>query len=398
MRQIFGQKLYILKFWLLLSAVLLVYAVNVEAQKTIIAEPKPTPAKAQTETVEEDAEVLRVETELISVPAVVLDKSGKPIPKLKAGNFAVFEDNVPQKIENFVTADAPFEIALLLDTSGSTRSELGLIQRSAQAFINALRPGDKVSIVAFKSEVFDGKREAVVDVIAELTDDREQLSSALETINTSSGTPFYEALEIIGNRIFKNQPLPNQRGRRAIVALTDGVDSTSAIEFQDARAEISTRGLSVYFVQLNTEDFIEDRVMGDCDDETAVSFSKTQLRRYKKMLKTPKGAARPELENFCDMGQFERMDISRKLYKLARFEMEELSKSTGGKVFPVEELREARAAFAQVAQEIGTQYSLGYYSTNQKRGGAFRRIRVELKGLPAGAQIQSREGYTTQNQ
>jgi len=397
MRRVFNQKSNIVKFWLFLSAVLLICAANAEAQKTV-AQPKPTPPKAKTEVIEEDTEILRVETELISVPAVVLDKTGKPVARLKAGNFAVFEDNVAQKIENFATADAPFEIALLLDTSGSTRSELGLIQRSAQSFINALRPGDKVSIVAFKSEIFDGKREAAVDVVSELTDDRERLSSALETINTSNGTPFYEALEIIGNRIFKNPSPQNLRGRRAIVALTDGVDSTSAIEFQDARAEILPRGLAVYFVQLNTEDFIEDRIMGDCDDETTVSFSKTQLRRYKKMLRTLKGGAKPELENFCDMGQFERMDISRKLYRLARFEMEELAKNTGGKIFPVEELREARAAFAQVAQEIGTQYSLGYYSSNQKRDGAFRRIRVELKGLPAGTQIQSREGYTTQKQ
>jgi VWFA-related protein len=87
------------------------------------------------------------------------------------------------------------------------------------------------------------------------------------------------------------------------------------------------------------------------------------------------------------------MDISRKLYRLARTEMQEMAKSSGGKTFPVAELREARSAFEQVAQEIGTQYSLGYYSNNPKRDGSFRKIRVELKGLPPGAQVKAREGY-----
>lgn len=365
--------------------------------KTPVVAPSPTPIEKkgnQPEIIEDEDEVLRVDTELISVPAVVTDKSGKPVSKLLAKNFVVLEDGVPQEIENFATTEAPFEIALLLDTSGSTRSELALIQRSAQSFINALRPGDKVAIIGFKSEVFDGQRQAAVDVVSELTNDREALSSALETLQTSNGTPFYEAMETIADKIFKEQPTPEMRGRRAIVALTDGVDSTSAIEFEDARERIAERGLATYFVQLNTEDFVEERVLGDCDDGTALRFSKTQLRRYKKMLKPRAGAPRIELEDFCSMGQFERLDISRKLYRLARTEMEAMAKNTGGKVFPVEELREARSAFAQVAQEIGTQYSIGYYSNNLKRDGGFRKITVQLKGLPPGAQVKAREGYT----
>lgn len=352
---------------------------------------KTTPTPPQTTS--DDDEVLRVETELVSVPAVVTDKSGKPVPKLNAKNFIVFEDGKPQEIENFATTEAPFEIALLLDTSGSTRSELSLIQKSAEAFIKALRPGDKVAIVAFKTEIFNNQKEAAVDVLTNLTDDRAALTDALGRAKTSNGTPFYEALETIIDKIFPKPPTKEQRGRRAIVALTDGVDSTSAIEFEDARARIADADLACYFVELNTEDLVEDRILGDCEDETAMRFSRTQMRRYYKMLKPRPGQSKPVMEDFCDMGQFERMSISRNLYKMARYEMEQLAKNTGGKTFPVAELREARAAFAQVAQEIGTQYSLGYYSTNQERNGAFRKIRVELRGLPPGTQIKAREGY-----
>lgn len=354
-------------------------------------EKQPLPEKTQ-----EDDEVLRVETELVSIPAVVFDRSGKPLTRLQAKNFQVFEDGKPQQIENFATTETPFEIVLLLDTSGSTRGELNLIQRAAEAFIKALRPGDKVAVVAFKNEKIDERKESVVDFLTNLTDDRAQLQSALEKIKTSNGTPFYEAMEQIADKVFASKPSPAQIGRRAIVALTDGVDSTSSIEFEDARIKIAEAGVACYFVQVNTEDFVEERVLGSCGDETALRFSQTQLRRYRKLLKPRPGRTRPELENFCDLGQFERLDISRKLYKIARFEMEQMAKNTAGKLFPAADLNDAKTAFAQVAQEIGTQYSLGYYSNNQRRDGTFRQIRVELRGLPTGAKVQAREGYYAQ--
>jgi Ca-activated chloride channel homolog len=354
----------------------------------------PTKQNAPEEIVEE--EILRVNTELVVVPTVVFDRNGKPLTKLQAKNFVVFEDEKPQEIENFATTEAPFEIALLLDTSGSTRSELNLIQRAADVFVKSLRAGDKVAIIGFKTEVFDGRREAAVDVLTELTDDREALAAAIEKLQTSSGTPFYEAMEQVADKIFSPTVKTELRGRRAIVALTDGVDSTSAIEFEDARERVNERGLAAYFVQLNTEDFVEERVLGDCGDGTALRFSKTQLRRYRKLLRPKAKGALPPLEDFCALGLFERLDISRKLYRMARAEMEQMAKNTGGKTFPIEELREARAALAQVAAEIGTQYSIGYYSNNQKRDGSYRKIRVELKGSPPGAQVKARDGYTAE--
>ena len=74
--------------------------------------------------------------------------------------------------------------------------------------------------------------------------------------------------------------------------------------------------------------------------------------------------------------------------------MQDLAKTSGGKVFPVADLSEARGAFKKVADEIGTKYCLGYYPSNEKRDGTYRKIKIELKGVPAGAQIRAREGYT----
>ena len=102
--------------------------------------------KKQTGSSEEvdEGDVVRVETQLVSVPAVVTDSTGRPLSNLKPENFQIMEDGQPQTIANFGTTNTPFEIALLLDTSGSTRDDVALIRQAAVSFINALRPGDRV--------------------------------------------------------------------------------------------------------------------------------------------------------------------------------------------------------------------------------------------------------------
>src|SRR4030095_5946181 len=110
---------------------------------------KPSTQKGTAgEEVDED-DVVRIETQLVSVPAVVTDRAGRPLTGLKAADFQIFEDGRPQKIANFSTTEAPFEVALLLDTSGSTREDVGLIRAAARAFVESVRPGDRVAILAF---------------------------------------------------------------------------------------------------------------------------------------------------------------------------------------------------------------------------------------------------------
>ncbi|HEY9401814.1 MAG TPA: VWA domain-containing protein [Pyrinomonadaceae bacterium] len=356
------------------------------AQQTPRATPTPAPAA---EEVDED-DVVRVETQLVTVPVTVTDRTGRTLTNLRAENFALYEDGRPQRVANFIATDAPFEVALLLDTSGSTRAEVGLIRRAANAFIDALRPGDRISIVAFNSQQEGGTKLATVELLTHLTDNRDALQQAIENIGASNGTPFYDALERVAKEVFRAPARPELRGRRALVALTDGVDSTSEADFAEARARLQQAGTLAYFIQVNTEDFVEERLMKDCQDDGRLSLSRVQLQRYRKIFDPRAEAA--DYMNFCRMGPFERMQISRSLYQLARREMQELARDSGGKTFNAADLREARAAFAEVASEIGKQYSLGYYSTNKARDGGFRQIRVEVRGLP-GAQVSAREGY-----
>ena len=364
---------------------------RVNPQAAPQATPPPAVAAKPTGDEVDEGDVVRVETQLVSVPAVVTNRSGRPLTGLRAENFVLFENGQQQKITNFATTEAPFEIALLLDTSGSTRVDVGLIREAANAFIDALRPGDRVAIVAFNTARQGQSVAAKVEVLSQLTGDRKQLRAAIENLGSSNGTPFYDGLVRIADEVFRERPREELSGRRAIVALTDGVDSTSETDFQTARSKLSRAGVASYFIQVNTEDFVEDRLLKDCQDDGRLTLSSKQLERYRKAY-FPR--ARPDdFTDFCQMGPFEKMQISRDIYNLARREMNEIAKASGGRNFLAASLQDARAAFGLVATEIGTQYSLGYYPTDKTRDGKFRTIRVEVQGAPEKALVRAREGY-----
>lgn len=341
-------------------------------------------ASAQT-----DDETIRVDTQLIEVPVVVTDKLGKPILNLKRSNFVVYEDGKQQEVTEFGPTTAPFEVALLLDTSGSTRADLALIRRAAFEFISSLRTGDRVAIIAYRTERSAEAAYAVSEIVSPLTADRAALTKALDSVQTSNSTPFYDSLSDVATRIFADKPKPDLRGRRAVVALTDGVDSISVSEYAGARNELESRGIIGYFIEINTRDYFEENLTGNC--QIATRLSSSQIRRF---YRTYYPSSKVEKTyDFCKLGDFERLEISKGLYELAAKELRELASRSGGKVFPAADLSETREAFRSIADEIGTKYSLGYYSTNEKRDGAYRSIRVEIRGGPPGAIVRAREGY-----
>jgi Ca-activated chloride channel family protein len=358
-------------------------------QTTEAKKPSPTPASAPEEV--DEGDVVRVDTQLVSVPAVVTDSSGRPLSGLKPENFRLIEDGQPQTITNFGTTDTPFEIALLLDTSGSTRDDVALIRAAANSFIEALRPGDRVGVVAFNQAKTISTPIATVEVLTQLTSDRESLRSAIDNLGASQGTPYYDGLEKVADSIFRAPPKDDVRGRRAVVALTDGVDSSSNSDFATAKMKLARAGIACYFIQVNTEDFVEDRLMKDCQDDGQLALSQRQIQRYRELF-FPKAKAE-NFNSFCQMGPFERMSISRALYNLARKEMNDLARTSGGRSFEAATLADARAAFARVAADIGTLYSLGYYPTNKARDGKFRSIKLEVRGLKDKAEVRARDGY-----
>lgn len=338
-----------------------------------------------------DDDVIKVDTQLVDVPFAVTAANGTPLKGLKATNFVVFEDGKKQDIVDFSATSAPFEVALVLDTSGSARNDLLLIQRAARDFIASLRPGDRVAIVGFKTDRRNDQAFAVSEILTPLTDDRVKLKAAIDNVKTSNGTPYYDALQQVAEKVFSQRPADEFRGRRALVALTDGVDSSSASDFAAAKEQLGQVGVISFFIQVDTQEYFEEALLGNC--QSAIRFSSAQIRRYYQTINS-KGTKMEKAVHFCQLGDFERLAVSKRLYDIADLEMTELSKSSGGKVFPVGDLTEARNAFKSVADEIGTKYTLGYYPSNDKRDGTYRKIKVEVKDLPKGTLIRAREGYT----
>jgi Ca-activated chloride channel homolog len=346
---------------------------------------------AQTPKPTETDEVIRVETQLVEVPVAVVSVAGAAVRGLKASNFIITEDGKRQEIADFSTTSEPFEVALLLDTSGTTRSNLRLIQSAAQYFVASLRPGDRVAIVAYSTHRNDTEAFAINEVVTPLTGDRRSLRASIDNIRMSNGTPYYDSLLQVVDKVFRDPPTEQYRGRRALVALTDGVDSTSSADFTEARERLNEAGIISFFIQIDTRDLVEDSILGNCQ-LASLKFSSAQIRRYYRGFKDRRNTERAV--NFCQLGEFEKLAVSKALYEAADEEMNDLARASGGKVFPVGDLSEARTAFKSVAEEIGTKYSLGYYSSNEKRDGTYRKIKVELKGLPLTYKVRAREGYT----
>jgi len=151
-------------------------------------------------------DVIKVDTQLVDVPLAVLSPAGVPIRGLKASNFVVYEDGKRQEIADFSSSAEPFEVALLLDTSGSARNDLQLIKRAALAFIRSLRPGDRVAIISFATERDEREAYSISEILNPLTADRAKLEAAVERVRTSNSTPYYDSLEQVVEKVFGDRP------------------------------------------------------------------------------------------------------------------------------------------------------------------------------------------------
>src|SRR5437870_2492697 len=185
----------------------------------------------------DDGGVLRVSTSLISVPTVVMDRSGRYIANLRKEDFRIYEDGVEQKIADFASVSKPFTVALMLDVSGSTQFELAQIRDAANAFVSRLRFNDRVMAITF-----DGQ----IHVLSEPTDVATIRRSKLHIPPVTDGTVLYDAVDFALKRMAQ---IP---GRKAIVLMTDGVDQNSHASLKSTLADIAEQDVLIYTVQYNT--------------------------------------------------------------------------------------------------------------------------------------------------
>jgi Ca-activated chloride channel family protein len=320
----------------------LVCALLCGAGSAALAQPQQTPPPPQ-----DDEETVRVDTNLIVLNVGVADRRGAPVLNLSQRDFVVYEDGVRQQIVNFEPASAPFSLVILLDVSGSTQNFRTTLKHSALRFVDALHPEDRVAVVTFNAKT---------KTRAGFTTDRKKIAFAISEIPNERGdTYLYEALQYSLDMLAKE----GQRRRKAIVVLTDGVDTQNQNLDRGATANAQTNEAAVASVK--PEENAALRRVLDAADRQGVTIYPLALpsgdpRRLLPL--TPQQAA---------------------IYTAARARMDSLATRTGGRLHEITRVEDIGRLYAEVAADMRTLYSIAYQSSNAgPRDGRWRAINVEV--------------------
>ena len=290
--------------------------------------PAGTPA-SETENAEiSEGDVIRVDSQLVTLNVSVVDRgTNRGLMGLGQSDFKLFEDGQEQRIVQFESSAAPFDMVLLIDLSGSTREVVKLIRAAALRFVDAARPSDRIAVITFAGEA---------RIVSELTADRELLRQRIETIDTARGdTKLYDATNFAMNEVMKRSK--NLR-RTAIVLMSDGLDGTiPGISGQQGSKQSYGETLR------NIQEF--DGVL------------------YTLWLNTEYEAMSP-------------LDTQPEAFDMGHDRMKEMADAGGGIFYEVERLTDLAGAYEQVVADLGTVYSLAYKPSNSARDGHWRAIRI----------------------
>jgi Ca-activated chloride channel homolog len=258
--------------------------------------------------------------DLVALSVVVTDGRDKFVSGLSAEDFAVFEDAVPQHLSFFSATAVPMDLALLLDTSASMIDKMNVVHEAATGFVASAKPGDRVTIVDIK----DGVR-----VLHPLDEDLDGARAAIRTTSARGGTALYNGLYMTLKEMVKRRRTNGEVRRQAILVLSDGDDTASLVDFDDVMDVATQSDVAIYTITL-----------------------KTALQR---LLAYDKHAG-----------------VS------GEFAMRTLAQETGARAFFPNAAAELASVYGIIADELASQYSLGYMSTNLVRDGKYRRVSVRV--------------------
>jgi VWFA-related protein len=287
-----------------------------------------TPAEAVTSDEISEGDVIRVDSQLVTLNISVIDRStNRGLLGLAQSDFKLFEDGQEQRIVQFDSSSAPFDLMLLIDLSGSTKEVIKLIRAAAIRFVDAARPADRIGVITFAGEA---------KVISELTADRELLRQRIETIDTARGdTKLYDATNFAMDELLKES---KKSRRSAIVLMSDGLDGTiPGVSGQQGSRKSYPETLR------NIQEF--DGVL------------------YTLWLNTEYQAMSPE-------------DTQPEAFDAGHDRMKEMADAGGGVFYEVERLTDLAGAYEQVVADLGTMYSLAYRPANSTRDGKWRAIKI----------------------
>jgi len=298
----------------------------------------------------------------ISVPVSVSDREGRYIPNLKKDDFTILQDGKEQKISFFATEDEQVSVALLLDTSESTKSVLPEIREAAKDFIKLLNPNDRALVATFDAEV---------KILQPFTSDHDSLEKSLDNLQTaeSEGTVVFSAVDQVLQKSFSNAP-----GRKVVVLLSDGKDYGSRVSKKDLFDRLEESDVLIYSVFYQTG---QVRV----DDKGEVKTEKEKPKKEKKPKKKKGYSIKITLP---------REPITADEIKLADqvasteavSVLQEMSDTTAGR-FYMSDAPNLRRIFKQISAELRQQYRLGFYTRDGETNEEINNIIVKVNRAEA---------------
>jgi Ca-activated chloride channel family protein len=290
----------------------------------------------------ESEETIRINSDLVNIVVTVAGRPSNALPDLKQEDFEILEDGAPQEIANFAReADQPLKMVMLFDASLSVEHVLDFERRAAARFFErVIRPQDRAAVFSVSTDVV---------VLQEFTNKVPLLVGATRQLQALGATSLYDGIYLAADY------LKAARGRRVIVIVSDGGDTTSNKNLLEALAQSQKSDALIFAVftgnpwpSQNLRDLAAERALEALTGETGGEVLKPKLTPVKN------GSRHDE----------ETVEIS---------------------------LKELDRAFTSLAEQLRTQYVLGFYSTNEKRDGSFRKLSVRIK--KPGYVARTRTGY-----
>jgi VWFA-related protein len=276
-----------------------------------------------------DDEPLRLHSDLVVVTVTVTDAAGQYAHGLKSADFAVVEDGAAQTLDSFSAEETPFAAAVLIDMSGSMEHKFGLVRAAAASFVDHIRDNDQVAVYGFNNEV---RQFQDFTNVRDITD---YIWDATARDNTRLYDCMNESIDALKKR---------EEKRRAIVLISDGCDTLSS---KSTMVDVMRRALGLG-ITIYTVDLIENLELN------SGTSSASGLRR-------------------------------------GRSEMRQFASETGGRYVHSPQGDKLEEAFTKIVDELRNQYTVSYYSSNRKRDGRWRKIRVGV--TRAGLVTRARTGY-----
>ena len=258
----------------------------------------------------------RAGVDIVSLNVTVTDAATHYITDLEEGDFLVFEDGIKQNVTFFSRRQSPIALSLLLDSSASMEEHLPVLQQAATNFVHKLKANDIAQVIDFDSRV---------EIRQGFTGNQAELDTAISQLAAGGSTSLHNAIYIALKELRKVRAVNEEDVRRqALIVFSDGEDTSSLVSFDEVLDLAKRSETSIYTIAL-------------------------------------RGA-----------------DVQAKGFREAEFVMRTLAQETGGRAFFPSKIDDLNGVYTQIADELASQYTLGYTSANPRRDGAWRRVVVQV--------------------